>query len=153
MTSSTDRIEKKTLLRAPRSRVWRAISDAAEFGQWFGVKLEGAFVPGARVTGKLTNKDYAHLTLEMWIEKVEPERTFSYRWHPFAIDTSVDYSKEPTTLVEFTLSDADGGTLLTVTETGFDAVPLERRAKAFEMNSHGWEIQTKQIAKYLGDAK
>jgi len=153
MTSTTDRIEKKTLLRAPRSRVWRALTDAREFGQWFGVKLEGAFVPGAHMRGKVTNKGYEHLTMELWVETIDPERLFSYRWHPFAIDPNVDYSKEPTTLVEFTLAEADGGTLLSVVETGFDSVPLARRPKAFEMNTHGWETQMKQIAKYLADAK
>ena len=153
MTSTTDRIEKKTLLRAPRSRVWRALSDAREFGQWFGVKLEGEFVPGARMRGNLTNKGYEHLTMELWVEKIEPERLLSYRWHPFAIDPGVDYSKEPTTLVQFTLEETDGGTLLSVVETGFDAVPLARRPKAFEMNSHGWETRMRQIAQYLADAK
>jgi uncharacterized protein YndB with AHSA1/START domain len=153
MTSTTDRIEKKTLLRAPRSRVWRALSDACEFGQWFGVKLEGEFTPGAHMRGTVTNKGYEHLTMELWIEKIEPERLFSYRWHPFAIDPGIDYSKEPTTLVQFTLEETEGGTLLSVVETGFDAVPLARRPKAFEMNSHGWETQMRQIAQYLGDAK
>jgi uncharacterized protein YndB with AHSA1/START domain len=153
MTTTTDRIEKKTLLRAPHSRVWRALTDASEFGQWFGAKLEGEFAPGAHMRGKIKVKGYDHLTMEMWVEKIEPERLFSYRWHPFAIDPNVDYSKEPTTLVEFTLADADGGTLLTVVETGFDAVPLARRPKAFEMNTHGWETQMKQIAHYLADAK
>src|SRR5260221_14779360 len=132
MSSNTDRIEKTTLLRAPRSRVWRALSDAREFGAWFGVALEGAFAPGARLTGKMTNKAYSHLTLEMWVEKVEPERLLSYRWHPFAIDPGVDYSGEPTTLVELTLADSEGGTRLTVVETGFDGILLARRAKAFE---------------------
>jgi uncharacterized protein YndB with AHSA1/START domain len=153
MPSTTDRIEREIHLRAPRSRVWRAISDPREFGAWFGVKLEGAFAPGAHVTGKMTNKDYSHLTMAIWIEKVEPERLLSYRWHPFAIDPGVDYSKEPKTLVELTLSEADGGTLLKIVETGFDAVPLARRAKAFEMNTHGWEMQSRQIEKYLADAR
>ena len=151
--STTDRIEKKVTLHAPRSRVWRALTDAREFGQWFGVKLEGAFAPGAHLRGKITTKGYDHLTMELWAEKIEPEHLFSYRWHPFAIDPSVDYSKEPTTLVEFTLAEAGGGTLLTVVETGFDAVPLARRPKAFEMNTHGWEMQMTQIARYLADAK
>ena len=153
MTSSTDRIEKKTHLRAPRSRVWRAIADAREFGAWFGMNLEGSFSPGAHVRGKITNKGYEHLTVDMWIEKVEAERVFSYRWHPFAIEPDVDYSKEKTTLVELTLADADGGTLLTITESGFDALPPARRGKAFEMNGKGWEIQGTQIAKFLADAK
>ncbi|HEY8090654.1 MAG TPA: SRPBCC family protein [Polyangiaceae bacterium] len=111
MTTTTDRIERTTVLRAPRSRVWRALTDAGEFGPWFGVKLEGAFAPGAHVRGTITTKGYEHLTMEMWVEKLEPESLFSYRWHPFAIDPGVDYSKEPATLVELTLADADGGTL------------------------------------------
>src|SRR5208282_2713428 len=153
MTTTTDRIEKKTLLRAPRSRVWRALTDSREFGLWFGVKIEGAFARDAHVRGKITIKGYEDRTMEMWIEKIEPETLFSYRWHPFAIDPAVDYSKEPTTLVEFSLAEADGGTLLSVVESGFDGVPLARRPKAFEMNTHGWEMQMKQIAQYLADAK
>src|SRR5438067_327815 len=139
MESTTDRIERKKLLRAPRARVWKAIADSKQFGAWFGAKMEGEFSPGAHVTGKIAFKG-AELTMEIWIEKVEPERLFSYRWHPFAIDPAVDYSNEKTTLVEMTLADQDGGTLLTVVETGFDSVPLARRAKAFEMNSGGWEM-------------
>src|SRR5258706_3024306 len=110
--SPTDRIERKTLLRAPRSRVWRAIADSQEFGIWFGAKMDAPFSPGSRVTGKITNPGYDHLSMEIWIEKVEPERLFSFRWHPFAIDPTVDYSNEPTTLVEMTLSDGDGGTMV-----------------------------------------
>jgi uncharacterized protein YndB with AHSA1/START domain len=151
--SSTDRIEKKKLLKAPRSRVWRALTDAREFGSWFGVKLEGAFSPGAELRGKITIKGYEDRTMQIWVERIEPERLFSYRWHPFAIDPAVDYSKEPTTLVELTLADAPEGTLLTVVETGFDSVPAARRAKAFEMNTHGWEGQMSNIERYLGDAK
>ena len=152
MKSKTDSLEKQALLRAPRSRVWRALTDAREFGAWFGVSIDGVFAPGANVRGTITNKGYEHLTMEIWIEKVEPETLFSYRWHPFAIDPNVDYSSERTTLVDFRLSDQDGGTMLTVVESGFDDVPLARRAKAFEMNSGGWAIQLVQIAKYLGDA-
>ena len=152
MTSSTDRIERKIVLRAPRTRVWRAITDSGEFGEWFGVKLEGPFERGAHVRGKMANAKYAHLPFELWIDTVDPESRFSYRWHPFAIEVGVDYSKEPTTLVEFTLADAAGGTLLTLVESGFDAVPPARRAKAFEMNSHGWEMQAQQIEKYLAHA-
>src|SRR6185437_7381224 len=121
--SSTDRIEKKKLLRAPRSRVWRAVTDAREFGAWFGVAIEGAFSQGAHVRGKITSAGHEHLTMELWVEAIEPERRFAFRWHPFAVDPSVDYSKEPTTLIEMTLSEAEGGTLLTVVESGFDAIP------------------------------
>lgn len=152
MASSTNRIEKKTVLRAPRARVWRAITDSREFGDWFGVKLEGPFRAGTSVRGKITSKGYENTPMEMWVEAIEPETRFSYRWHPYAIDPAADFSKEPTTLVEFVLADAEGGTLLVITETGFDDVPLARRAKAFESNSEGWSIQCQQIAKYL-DAK
>ncbi len=150
--SSTDRIEKKKILRAPRSRVWRAVTDAREFGAWFGVTLEGELALGAHVSGKLTVKGFEHMTMEIWVSAVEPERRFAFRWHPYAVDASVDYSKEPTTLVELTLSEAEGGTLLTVVESGFDAIPAARRAKAFEMNVQGWAIQLEQVAGYLDAA-
>lgn len=148
---STDRIEKKIVLRAPRSRVWRAIADAKEFGSWFGVQLESAFSPGARVGGQITISGYDHLRVEIWIEKIEPERVFSFRWHPNATDPGVDYSAEPTTLVEFTLEDTDGGagTELTVTESGFDRVPAARRAEAFRSNDRGWAGQLRNIERHV----
>ncbi len=146
---STDRIEKSIFLRAPRSRVWRAIANAQEFGAWFGVNLEGAFAPGARVTGRITTPGYEHVTMEITIERVDPERLFSYRWHPYAIEPGVDYSGEPTTLVEFRLEDAAGGTWLTVTESGFDRIPVSRRAEAFRMNDRGWDEQMKRIERYV----
>src|SRR2546430_2487597 len=116
----TDRIEKTVTLRAPRARVWRAIASAEEFGVWFGVKLDGAFAEGATVRGKITHPGYEHLTLEMLVETVEPERYFAFRWHPYAIDASVDYSKEPMTLVEFRLDEANSGTVLPIVESGFE---------------------------------
>jgi uncharacterized protein YndB with AHSA1/START domain len=143
--TNTDRIEKRILLRAPRSRVWRAITAPVEFGAWFGVKLEGPFVEGAMVRGKITHPGYEHLTFEMLVERIEPERYFACRWHPYAIDTNVDYSSEPTTLVEFRLDEAEGGTLLTIVESGFDRIPLARRAEAFRMNDQGWTEQAKNI--------
>ncbi|MFO0592883.1 MAG: SRPBCC family protein [Polyangiaceae bacterium] len=147
--SSTDRIEKKKLLRAPRARVFRALTDAQEFGAWFRVKLEGEMVPGAHVRGQITSPGFEHLTMQMWVEALEPESRFAFRWHPYALDPNVDYSKEPTTLVEFTLFDEGGGTLLTIVESGFDAIPAARRAKAFEMNSEGWAIQSDRIERYV----
>ena len=123
---STDRIEKKVFLKAPRSRVWQAIANAQEFGEWFGVKLEGTFAPGASLEGRITTQGYDHLTMKVTVERVEPERLFSYRWHPYAIEPNVDYSSEPTTLVEFRLEEVPGGTELTVVESGFDRIPLER---------------------------
>src|SRR4051794_32310686 len=95
MTTASDRIEKQVVLRAPRARVWRALTDSAEFGQWFGVKLDGPFAAGASVRGKITFKGYEHLQFEVQIEKLEAERYFSYRWHPYAVDPKVDYAKEP----------------------------------------------------------
>jgi len=148
----TDRIEKKVVLRAPPSRVWRAIADAREFGEWFGVKLEGNFAPGATISGKITHPGYQHLTMEMQIDKIEPEQYFSYRWHPYAIDPAIDYSTEPTTLVEFRLEDADGDTLLTIVESGFDQIPLARREKAFRMNDGGWTQQVQNIERHVSQA-
>lgn len=147
---STDRIEKTVVLRAPRSRVWRAIANADEFGSWFGVKLEGGFAPGARVTGRITIPGYEHVMMDVTVERVEPERLFSYRWHPYAIAPGVDYSGEPTTLVEFRLEEVTEGTRLTVTESGFDRIPAARRAEAFRMNDQGWTGQLKNIERYVG---
>src|SRR5437588_13122000 len=150
--SSTDRIEKEIVLKAPRARVWRAIANAEEFGAWFRVKIEGAFAAGATTRGKITHAGYEHMHMELFIERIEPETYFSYRWHPFAIDPKVDYSKEPTTLVEFRLADAPGGTRLTIVESGFDRVPAARRDEAFRMNTHGWEMQAKNIERYVAGA-
>jgi len=146
---STDRIEKTVVLKAPRPRVWRAIADAQEFGAWFGVRLQGPFAPGAHVRGQVTIPGYEHVTLDITIERVEPERLFAYRWHPNAIEPAVDYSPEPTTLVEFHLDDVPGGTRLTVTESGFDRIPLPRRAQAFEANEGGWAAQLRNIERYV----
>jgi uncharacterized protein YndB with AHSA1/START domain len=148
--TGTDRIEKKVLLSAPRSRVWRALTDAREFGQWFGVEIAGPFSPGARVKGKITHKGYEHVPFEITIEEMEPERLFAYRWHPYAVDPKVDYSSEPTTLVTFELADERDGTLLTVVESGFDRIPLARRAEAFRMNDQGWASQMKSIERHVG---
>jgi len=148
--TDTDRIEKKVLLRAPRARVWRALTDAKEFGKWFGVELAGAFAAGARVQGTVTHKGYEHLKLEIAIERMEPERLFSWRWHPYAIEPEVDYSGEPTTLVVFELEEVPSGTLLTVAESGFDRIPLARRAEAFRMNDQGWAAQMKSIEQHVG---
>jgi len=147
--TETDRIEKKVTLKAPRSRVWRAISDADQFGEWFRVKIESPFNAGKTVRARILYPGKEHLTLDMEIEKIEPERYFSYRWHPYAMDPKVDYSKEPTTLVEFMLEEENGGTALTIVESGFDRIPLARRAEAFRMNDNGWTSQIKAIEKYV----
>jgi len=149
---SADRIEKHVTLDAPRSRVWRALTDVAQFNTWFGVSLTAPFVPGAEVSGKLNIHDYEHITLRIWIEAMEPERFFSFRWHPYAVEPGVDYTAEPTTLVSFTLEDTAGGTLLTIIESGFDAIPESRRAKAFSMNSGGWTAQAENLRKFLATA-
>lgn len=147
---TTDRIEKRFEVTARRSRVWRALSDAAEFGVWFGVQLDGPFAPGTTVRGRLTFPGYEHVTLEILVERVEPEGYFSYRWHPYAIDPKVDYSAEPTTLVEFRLEETAGGTAITITESGFDRLPSSRRAEAFRMNEAGWNGQGRKLATYVG---
>jgi uncharacterized protein YndB with AHSA1/START domain len=150
ITTSTDRIERSILLKAPRSRVWRALSTAEEFGRWFGVALKDqTFSAGKRCKGAVTYPGYEHLTWDVLIERVEPEHLLSWRWHPAAIDASVDYSKEPSTLVEFELKDVEGGTLLTVVESGFDKVPASRRLDAFRMNSGGWDIQMQNIERHV----
>ena len=163
MAEQTDRIEKKVLLRAPRSRVWRALTDSGEFGTWFGVRFEGPFEPGAKVHGVIVptkvdpevgriQKTVEGLACEVMVERVEPESHFSFRWHPNAVERGVDYSREPTTLVVFELEQTTGGVLLTLTESGFDALPLARRAKAFASNKQGWGLMAKVIEKYVVDA-
>jgi uncharacterized protein YndB with AHSA1/START domain len=150
MNTSTDRIERKILLKAPRSRVWRALSDAEEFGRWFGVDFTGkAFVAGKLVQGQVTYPGYEHIAMEVQIERIVPERLLSWHWHPAAIDPAVDYSHEPTTLVVFELEEADGGTLLTVVESGLDKIPLERRATVFRLNTSGWDEQMNNIEKHV----
>lgn len=159
-TMTSDRIEKQVLLHAPRGRVWRALTDAREFGTWFGVKFEAPFKPGSRMRGVITptavdpdvakmQQPYEGLAFEITIDRIEPQKLFSFRWHPFSVEPGVDYSGEPTTLVEFALSEVANGTLLTLTESGFDQIPLERRAKAFTANDDGWTAQMTLIEKYL----
>ena len=150
MNTSTDRIEKQILLRAPRSRVWRALANAEEFGQWFGVNLTGKrFIAGQSVQGNITYPGYEHLVMDLLVERVEPEHHLSWRWHPAAVDASVDYAPEPTTLVVFELTEVDGGTLLRVVESGFDRIPVARREEAFRMNSGGWEEQMVNIERHV----
>jgi uncharacterized protein YndB with AHSA1/START domain len=150
MNTSTDRVERKILLKAPRARVWRAVSEAKELGDWFGVNFTGkTFVEGKHVQGQITYPGYEHLVMDVLIERIVPERLLSWRWHPAAIDSSVDYSKEPTTLVVFELEESDGGVVLTVVESGFDKIPAARRATAFRMNASGWEEQMKNIEKHI----
>lgn len=148
-TTGTDRIEKTVTLKAPRARVWRAIADAKQFGEWFRVRFDGEFAAGATVRGNILYPGYEHITMEVVVERMEPERFFSYRWHPYAVAPNVDYSPEPMTLVEFTLEDAPGGTRLTIIESGFDRIPLSRRAEAFRMNSGGWSEQIQNIERYV----
>jgi uncharacterized protein YndB with AHSA1/START domain len=157
---NTDRIEKKILLRAPMARVWRALSDSTEFGSWFGMKFNGPFAAGATMRGVIVpttvnaevanaQRQYEGIPFEITIDRMEPERLFSFRWHPGAVDPAIDYSREPTTLVAFTLEEAADGVLLTVTESGFDQIPLERRAKAFAQNEQGWSMVVKLIEEHL----
>jgi uncharacterized protein YndB with AHSA1/START domain len=147
--TTTDRIEKRFEVRAPRSRVWRAISDAQQFAAWFGVTVDGPFVAGSTVRGNVTNQAYAHIRVEFQVQTIDPERYFAYRWHPYANDPKLDYATEPTTLVEFTLEETAGGTEVTIVESGFDKIPLARRAEAFRMNEGGWTGQVKNLTKYV----
>ena len=160
---STDRIEKKIFLRAPRKRVWRALSDSTEFGAWFGMKFDGPFTPGAHRRGTIVGttvdadlakaqKQYEGIPFEITIDRIEPERVFSFRWHPNAVERGVDYSHEPTTQIVFTLEEVANGVMLTVTESGFDQIPLARRAKAFTENKQGWGMVLKLIEKHLAQA-
>ena len=147
--TSTDRIEKKVVLQAPRARVWRALTNAQEFGTWFRVKFDDAFAVGTSVKGTITIPGYEHVAMEVMIERMDAEELFSYRWHPYAHDPKVDYSSEPPTLVEFRLAEVAGVTTLTVVESGFDRLPPGRRDEAFRMNDGGWTSQLKSIERYV----
>ncbi len=159
-TAVSDRIEKQVLLRAPLSRVWQALTDSKEFGRWFGVTFDGPFKTGAPISGRIAQttvdptvaqmqKPYEGMAFSITIDRMEPKSLFTFRWHPFAHDPKVDYSGEPTTLVAFSLEEVPGGVLLTVTESGFDKIPLERRATAFTANEGGWTMQVTLIQKYV----
>jgi len=144
-----DRIEKRIELKAPRSRVWRALTDYREFGEWFRVKLDGPFVPGQLSRGHITYPGYEHLQWQAVVQTIEPETLFSFTWHPYAVEPNFDYSKETPTLVEFRLEDIPGGTLLLLTESGFDKVPADRRAEAWRRNEGGWSEQMKNIERHV----
>src|SRR5258708_18887 len=146
---SEQKIEKKIELRAPVSRVWRALTDYHEFGEWFRVKLNGPFVAGQVTRGQITFPGYEHATFEAVVQKLEPETLFSYTWHPYSVDAAVDYSKESSTLVEFRLEKIAGGTLLRVTESGFGNLPSDRGLEAFRMNDNGWAQQVKSMEAYV----
>jgi uncharacterized protein YndB with AHSA1/START domain len=146
---STDRIEKEIVIKAPRTKVWKALTDARQFGEWFGCDLRGQFAPGATLSGKITSKGFDHLTIDFEVERIDPETYFSYRWHPYPMDLTIDYTKEPTTLVEFRLEEVAGGTRLITVESGFDRLPATRRDEAFRMNDGGWASQMKRIEKYV----
>jgi uncharacterized protein YndB with AHSA1/START domain len=144
-----DRIEKRIELKAPVSRVWRALTDYHEFGEWFRVKLDGPFIPGQTSRGQITYPGYEHVKWEAVVQKMEPERLFSFAWHPYSIDPNADYSNETPTLVEFRLEESTGGTVLTVIESGFDKIPANRRLEAFRRNETGWTEQIKNIASHV----
>ena len=146
-----NKVERRIELKAPVSRVWRALTDHTEFGEWFRVKLDGPFVPGQVSRGNITWPGYEHLAWEAVVQRMEPEKLFSFTWHPYAIDPKKDYSHETPTLVEFTLEAVAGGTRLTVTESGFEHVPADRRAEAFRMNDNGWAQQMKNIEIHIAE--
>ena len=146
-----DHVEKQIELKAPVARVWRALTDYREFGEWFRVNIEGPFVMGKVSRGQITYPGYEHLTWEAVVTAIEPERLFAFTWHPYAVDPKKDYSKEEQTLVEFRLEKTAGGTLLRVTESGFDRIPAERRAEAFLRNDGGWAQQMKNIERHVAE--
>lgn len=149
--SDTDRIERNILINAPRERVWRALTNAEEFGTWFGANLKGqAFAAGKRTRGQITICGHEDAMFDVVVERIQPQDVFAFHWHPYAVDPAVDYTTEQPTLVTFTLKDApDNGTHLTVVESGFDNVPPHRRMEAFRMNSRGWEGQINNIVRYV----
>lgn len=160
---NTDRIEKQILLRAPLQRVWRALADSTEFGTWFGMRFDGPFQPGAVMHGVIVptkadpeiakkQKDHEGVAFDLVIDRMEPERIFSFRWHPGAVDPNIDYTKEPMTLVVFELEQTPEGVMLTVTESGFDQIPLARRANAFKGNEQGWTMVVKMFGDYIVQA-
>lgn len=150
MTQQTDRIERQIHIKAKRSRVWRALTNAQELSQWFKVDFanDAQFAVGRKLAARNAYPGYEHMKFDIWIETMEAEHTFAWRWHPFPVDQSIDYSKEPTTLVEFKLQDTDDGTLLKVVESGFDGIPASRRAEAYRMHQGGWEEQLQNVARH-----
>jgi len=142
-------IEKQIELKASPQRVWRALTDYREFGEWFGVKLDQPFVEGNATRGRVLNPGYEHLTIEIKVVRLRPETLFAFNWHPYAIDPQVDYSQETPTLVEFRLQKSATGTLLMLTESGFDKIPAHRRDEALRMNSGGWQQQLGNIERYV----
>jgi uncharacterized protein YndB with AHSA1/START domain len=148
MTDS-DKIEKNVVLRASRARVFRALTDSGEFGTWFQARFDGPFVAGEKVQGQITHPGYEHMRFTLYVERIEPERYFSFRWHPYAVDPKVDYSQEEPTLVEFFLDQAEDGVNLRIVESGFDRVPAARRAEAFRMNNQGWSEQARNIERHV----
>jgi uncharacterized protein YndB with AHSA1/START domain len=145
----SNRIEKRVELKAPVSRVWRALTDHKQFGEWFRVAMEGPFVPGQEARGQILHPGYEHVTWRAVVKEIKPETLFSFAWHPYGVDKDTDYSNEEPTLVEFRLTPIEGGTLLVVTESGFDKIPAHRRAEAFRMNDQGWAQQVVNIEKYV----
>ena len=145
----SNRIEKRIELKAPVSRVWRALTDYREFGEWFRVKLDAPFVAGQVSRGHITYPSYEHVKWEAVVQKMEPEQLFSFTWHPYSVDPKIDYSQETPTLVEFKLEKTTSGTFLLLTESGFDKIPSDRRLEAFRRNEGGWAEQKKNIEKHV----
>ena len=148
-TSNTDRIEKQIELKAPVARVWQALTDYKQFNEWFMVNLEAPFVVGKTTRGNITYPGYEHMAMEVLVQKMEPERLFAFHWNPLEIDPNVDRSKQPSTLVEFKLEKVGDGTLLRITESGFDSIPAAQRDEAFRRNNEGWTEQVKNIETYV----
>jgi uncharacterized protein YndB with AHSA1/START domain len=148
-TQTTDRIEKTTVLRAPQTRVWRALTDHTQFAAWFGIRFDEPFAVGRTIKGQVTSRGYEHVILDMAIERMDPEEHFAYRWHPHAVDANIDYSAEPMTLVEFRLKSVPEGTELTIVESGFDRIPAHRRDEAYRLNDGGWTSQIENLRRHV----
>lgn len=141
-------ITKQIEINAPVSRVWKALTDHKEFGEWFRVALEGPFRLQETSRGQILVPGFEHVRWESRVTIIEPEHRFAFTWHPYAVDPDTDYSKEEPTLVEFTLEPIASGTRLTVVESGFDRIPEGRRPEALRMNTGGWEAQMKNIKRH-----
>jgi uncharacterized protein YndB with AHSA1/START domain len=148
-----NKIEKSIELPAPVSQVWRAVTDSEQFGEWFGVKLANSFIAGQKTQGQITHPGLEHVKFEASVLKIDPEKHFSFHWHPYAIDASIDYTKETPTLVEFKFDKTMAGTKLTIVETGFDKIPEHRQEEAYNMHEDGWQQQLKNIENYIAKKK
>jgi uncharacterized protein YndB with AHSA1/START domain len=155
-----ERIVKNVIIRAPRERVWKALTDSQEFGRWFGAQFDGPFVAGRSVRGRIAPSEvatpeeiashpYLGKPMVFQIERIEPPHRFSYRWQPLEGRDNPETFNGPSTLVEFTLDETNEGTRLTVTESGFSSIPTARRKSAYESHEGGWSVQVQRVRVHI----